>query len=279
MSGTTESSGGRIWLIGGTTESAQLARKLAQSQILCTVTVTTTAARSLYRLSPYVRVQVGSISPRGKALKSTTPEISQIDAAMIDDFLQQEQIVAILDATHPYAVEISRMAIAAAVQYHLPYLRYERPELKNHPWQAIACLESFEQLLAGDYLKGQRVLLTVGYKPLPLFGSWQEKTTLFARILPSLTSLETALAAGFTSDRIIAIRPPVPANIERELWRHWQISLVVTKASGVAGGEDIKRAVAAELGIPLIAIARPSVNYPQQTSDLSVAIAFCLANC
>ena len=259
---TTASSEGRIWLIGGTTESAQLAGKLAQSQIFCTVTVTTTGARSLYPLSPYLRVQVG-----------------QIDAARIDHFLQQEQIVAILDATHPYAVEISQMAIAAAAQHHLPYLRYERPELKNHPWEAIACLESFEQLLAGDYLKGQRVLLTVGYKPLPLFGSWQEKTTLFARILPSLTSLETALAAGFTSDRIIAIRPPVPANIERELWRHWQISLVVTKASGAAGGEDIKRAVAAELGIPLIAIARPPVDYPQQTSDLSVAIAFCLANC
>lgn len=248
-------------MIGGTSESAQLAGKLAQSQIFCTVTVTTKAARSLYPISPYVRVQVG-----------------QIDAAIIDIFLGQEQIVAILDATHPHAVAISRMAISASAQHHLPYLRYERPELKNHPRETFPCLESFEQLLAGDYLKGQRVLLTVGYKALPLFGSWQEKATMFARILPSVTSLETALAAGFTSDRIIAIRPPVPANIERELWRHWQISLVVTKASGTAGGEDIKRTVAAELGIPLIAIARPPVNYPQQTSDLAVAMKFCLAN-
>jgi len=260
MSDTTPSSERRIWLIGGTTESAKLARKLAQSQILCTVTVTTTGARSLYGVSAYLRVQVG-----------------QIDAAMIDHFLRQEQIVGILDATHPYAVEISQMAIAAAAQHHLPYLRYERPELDDR--EAIACVESFEQLLAGDYLKGERVLLTVGYKPLHLFCPWQEKATLFARILPSPKSLETALAAGFTSDRIIAIRPPVPANIERELWRHWQISLVVTKASGTAGGEDIKRLVAASLGIPLIAIARPPVDYLQQTSDLSVALEFCLANC
>ncbi|MBC6472709.1 MAG: cobalt-precorrin-6A reductase [Hormoscilla sp. GM102CHS1] len=262
MSDTTQSSRGRIWLIGGTTESAQLAQKLGQSQIFCTVTVTTTAARSLYPLSPYLRV-----------------EVRQIDATRIGHFLEREQILGILDATHPYAVAISQMAIAAAAQHHLPYLRYERPELKNHPREEIACLESFEQLLAGDYLKGQKVLLTVGYKPLPLFCSWHEKATLFARILPSVTSLETALGAGFTSDRIITIRPPVPANLERELWRHWQISLVVTKASGKAGGEDIKHTVADELGIPLIAIARPRVNYPQQTSDLSVAIAFCLANC
>jgi len=248
-------------LIGGTTESAQLAQKLCQSQIFCTVTVTTTAARSLYPLSPYLRVEVG-----------------QIDATRIGHFLEREQILGILDATHPYAVAISQMAIAASAQYHLPYLRYERPELEA-PEAMVARVESFEELLAGDYLKGERVLLTVGYKPLPLFGSWHEKATLFARILPSVTSLETALGTGFTSDRIITIRPPVPANLERELWRHWQISLVVTKASGKAGGEDIKHTVAAELGIPLIAIARPPVNYPQQTSDLSVAIAFCLANC
>ncbi|HEY9832846.1 MAG TPA: precorrin-6A/cobalt-precorrin-6A reductase, partial [Stenomitos sp.] len=56
---------------------------------------------------------------------------------------------------------------------------------------------------------------------------------------------------------------------------HWQISLVVTKASGVAGGEEIKRAVAAELGLPLVVIRRPVVDYPQQTNDFSVALEFC----
>jgi precorrin-6A/cobalt-precorrin-6A reductase len=59
------------------------------------------------------------------------------------------------------------------------------------------------------------------------------------------------------------------------LWRHWDISLVVTKASGVAGGEATKRQVAAQLGIPLIVIERPVVEYPQQTSDITVALAFC----
>lgn len=53
------------------------------------------------------------------------------------------------------------------------------------------------------------------------------------------------------------------------------ISVVVTKASGTPGGQDVKRTVAAELGIDLIAIARPTVEYPQQTSDLSVALDFC----
>jgi precorrin-6x reductase len=124
----------------------------------------------------------------------------------------------------------------------------------------VISLDSFNTLLASDYLHQQRVLLTIGYKALHLFCSWQERSTLFARILPAVKSLEAATAAGFASDRIIALRPPVTAELEKALWRHWDISLVVTKASGVAGGEDVKRSVAAELGIPLIVIARPTMT-------------------
>jgi precorrin-6A/cobalt-precorrin-6A reductase len=90
-----------------------------------------------------------------------------------------------------------------------------------------------------------------------------------------MVSLEAALAAGFTPERIIALRPPISADLETALWRQWEISMVVTKASGAPGGEDVKRKVAAELGVPLIIIDRPFIDYPQQTGDLSTAIAFC----
>jgi precorrin-6A/cobalt-precorrin-6A reductase len=167
------------------------------------------------------------------------------------------------------------MAIAIAAHLNIPYLRFERSSVGDPDNRQVILLNSFETLLAGDYLHKQRVLLTVGYKTLPLFHSWQEHSTLFARILPSVTSLEVAIASGFSSERIIALRPPVTAELEKALWHQWDISLVVTKASGTAGGENIKRIIAAELGIPLIVIARPVVEYPQQTSDLSVALDFC----
>jgi precorrin-6A/cobalt-precorrin-6A reductase len=249
----------RLWLIGGTTESGTLAQVIAKLELPCTVTVTTSAAETLYPKTPRLQVWVG-----------------RLDADRLEPFLQEQQIVAILDASHPYAVEISRMAIAAAARLNIPYLRFERLAV-NIQAQAssVIFLDSFETLLADNYLYKQRVLLTIGYKALPLFRSWQERSTLFARILPAVTSLEVAIASGFSSDRIIALRPPVAAELEKALWRHWNISLVITKASGVAGGEDVKRIVAAELGIPLIVITRPTVDYPQQTSDLTAALEFC----
>ncbi len=202
--------------------------------------------------------------------------VGRLDADQLEKFLQEQRITAILDASHPYAVEISKMAMRVAAKQQIPYLRFERLAV-DKPTESfpVISLNSFEALVAGDYLYQQRVLLTVGYKVLPLFENWQDKATLFARILPAVTSLETAISSGFSPDRIIALRPPITAELEKALWQQWDISIVITKASGVAGGEDIKRMVAAELSIPLIIIARPAIDYPQQTNDLATALEFC----
>ena len=250
---------GRIWLIGGTQESAQLAVALAQATLPCTISVTTESAKTLYPTAPSLRVWVGPLNHE-----------------QLEEFLQEQQIIAVLDASHPYAVEISTGAIAAAQKRQIPYLRYERPAVDTQlNASTVIQLNSFDALLAGDYLYSSRVLLTVGYRHLQMFLPRQEQSTLFARILPSAIALEAALRAGFTPDRLICLRPPISADLERALWIQWEISLVVTKASGAAGGEDVKRAVAAELGVPLVVINRPAIEYPQQTSDLLSALEFC----
>ncbi len=250
----------KVWLIGGTSDSATIAKILTGADIPLVITVTTTAAKTLY--SANAEIVVGSM-----------------DVIAMRSFCQQNFLRAVIDASHPYATEVSRQAIAVTTQLNLAYLRYERANCQGSTSRQLNSevieLDSFERLLAGDYLTHQRVLLTIGCKALPKFQSWQNKATLFARVLPKIKSLETAIAAGFTSDRLIAIRPPLSISTETALWQQWQISLVVTKASGEAGGEDIKRQVAASLGIPLIVIARPQISYPQQTSKIEEVLAFC----
>ena len=252
---------GRIWLIGGTSDSATIAQMLLDSDIPFIVTVTTKTACSLY----------------------CTDEIAvgRMNRVEMESFCQKG-IVAVVDASHPYAVEVSQSAIAVAAKANLPYLRYERVKYPGSTAiqtnANITELASFDDLVAGDYLQNKRVLLTVGCKALPLFQPWQSKAVLFARVLPKISSLETALTSGFKSDRLIAIRPPLERALEKALWQQWQINLVVTKASGTAGGEDVKRQVAADLNIPLIIITRPQVVYPRQTSVFAEVVAFCRVN-
>lgn len=256
--------GRRLWLIGGTSESAQIAAELAIRDISCTVTVTTEAARNLYPDSETLRVWVGNL---------TTDNLP--------NFLQQEPIGAIVDASHPFAAEISRLAIAAAQSFHLPYLRFERPDalpLPPHGPSAENWVRPFpnlEALLAGDWLSDQRVLLTVGSRWLAAFRPWQTRAELYARILPTPAALEAALSAGFTPDRLIALRPPMSEALEKALWQQWQVTCVVTKASGAPGGELIKHRVSSQLHVPLLIVGRPAVDYPNSTASLQDVLAFC----
>ena len=250
---------GKIWLIGGTSDSATIAKMLSYFDLPFIITVTNKSARSLYSTDDIA--------------------VGRMNRIEMESFCQKQSILAVVDASHPYAVEVSNLAIAVAAKANLPYLRYERVSYKASTAiqtnANITELASFDDLVAGNYLQDRRVLLTIGCKALYLFEPWQNKAVLFARVLPKTSSLETALAAGFASDRLIAIRPPLDRALETALWQQWQINLVVTKASGTAGGEDLKRQVAASLNIPLIVITRPQVVYPQQTSILAEVVAFC----
>ncbi len=245
-----------FWVIGGTSESVIVAHAIAEKNFSCMVTVTTADAVKLYPVLPNLQIRVG-----------------QLKDFQIYEFIQQEKIIAIIDASHPYAIAISETVIKIAQSLQIPYLRYERAALSLN--NNITELENFETLLTENYLTNQRVLLTVGYKILPRFKIWQSQAVLFARILPSLESLKVALESGFTSDRLIAIRPPISLDLEKALWQQWNISLVISKASGQAGGEEIKQRVSQLLGIPLIIIARPKVDYPQQTNNLNEVLRFC----
>lgn len=267
----------RLWLIGGTQESRQLVEQLVQQMPhrssqspRCVVTVVTATARSLYPVAPQVQVQVG-----------------QLTAAQADDFVTDYGVGAILDVSHPFATEISQLAIAIAQRHQLPYLRYERPAVTMPPkiWRdrqgrlGLVCLPELQDVLTSDYLGGERTLLLLGYRQLSRFTPWQSQAQLFARILPSPIALQAALAAGFTPERLLALRPPISAELEKALWQQWQITQIVTKASGRPGGQDQKQTLAAATGRRLIQIMRPAIAYPQQTDDCDTALQFALRYC
>lgn len=258
-----------VWLIGGTSESAEIASELLTRNIPFVVTVTTDAARALYPLA--AQVQVGKLTPAAMTM-----------------FVRQQQIGCVLDASHPFAIEVSRQAIALTntpttprTNGAIPYLRYERPTVltsltaDHSSSNLVTVVSSIEKLLASDLLCHQRVLFTLGYRYLSKFASLRQTSQLFARILPSEAAIAHTLFSGFKPQEIIALRPPVSVALEKALWEQWNISVVVAKASGSPGGETVKRQVAALLGTHLVLIQRPSVSYPQQTGSLAEAIDFC----
>ncbi|MEL7050899.1 MAG: cobalt-precorrin-6A reductase [Cyanobacteria bacterium J06588_5] len=271
---------GRIWLIGGTRESSELAYRLSARAVPYVVTVTTDAARALYP-------------------QATQVHVGQLADAAARQFVRRWQIRGILDASHPFASEVSRLAIALAQTEAIAYLRYERTDMSPDaniasasptdssqviPSQVIQ-IDAIQDLVTSDTLQQsslarvssvQRILFTIGYRALPTVRPLRQTAQLFARVLPSAEAVSGAIAAGFSSQEIMAIRPPVSAELEAALWRQWKITHIVAKASGAAGGEGVKRAIAAELGVVLILIRRPRLIYPNQTNSISAATEFCV---
>ena len=231
---------------------------LIENAIPTVVTVTTEAAKGLYPEHPLLACWVGRLT-----------------ATTFDSFLQQWQVVGGLDASHPFATEVSKGAIAALQRQGLPYLRYERPKIdaQNDNWVSI--LPDLATLFRDNYLDQQRVLLVLGCRQLTAFAPWQDRAQLYARVLPSVDAIAAAHQAGFSSQRLAALRPPVSAELEAALWQQWRITTVIAKASGPAGGEAVKRQVAHRLKVRLLLIRRPPIDYPAITGHLEAAIKFC----
>lgn len=279
---------GTCWLIGGTSDSAAIAKQLSDLAISYVVTVVTPTARALYPNE--ARVEVGKLSPQ-----------------MAQGFVSRHRVSCIADASHPFASEISKCAIALSQTHQIPYLRYERPTVCEQvaakrstssnlnsldSSASVVWVESIDALVDSPLLKNQRVLFTLGYRHLGKFTDLRKTSRLYARVLPSLEAIEGALSAGFTASEIIAIRPPISLALEVALWQQWHISCVVAKASGrlvevgsggkssreddrESSGEQVKRQAADALDIRLVMISRPAIAYPRQTEHLQEIVRFC----
>ncbi|NEQ51755.1 MAG: cobalt-precorrin-6A reductase [Leptolyngbya sp. SIO3F4] len=238
-----------IWLIGGTSESRAIAQRLTQQGLPWLVTVVSPTAARLYAglAGP---IQSGALSPAG-----------------MQSLIRQHSIRAIVDASHPFATEISQQAIAT----DLPYLRFERQAIPLEP--PAESVPDLDTLLQPTYLENRRVLLTLGIKALHQFQPWQQRACLWARILP--TAKAQAIQVGFSPEQLICDRSPTNALAEQTLWQKLGVDTVITKASGAPGGVPIKLATAKALDVRLLVIARPKLPYPQQTHDLEKVIEFC----
>jgi precorrin-6A/cobalt-precorrin-6A reductase len=251
--------GKRILLLSGTCEGPPLARALLAAGFEVRATVTRPEARENL-FGPLARDVL--VEARGFTEEGLTA------------FLAQGQADLVLDATHPFAVRITRIAHGVCRRLGVPYVRYERPDWV--PPAGTRLVDSFAEAAGLLPALGARALLTVGAKQLKHFTSLQGRLTLFARILPSVASLEQALAAGLASDRLLCLRPPFSRDFNRAILREYRIDVLVTKASGREGGVEEKVLAAGDVGAEVVMVRRPGLADVPSVSTLEAAVRACI---
>jgi precorrin-6A/cobalt-precorrin-6A reductase len=194
-------------------------------------------------------------------------------AESLTAFLTQGAADLVLDATHPFAVRITRIASDVCLRLGVPYVRYERPDWEPPP--GVRLVHSFAEAAELLPTLADRVFLTIGAKQLKHFAALHTRLHLVARILPLVLSIEQALAAGFTPDRLLCLRPPFSRAFNRAILQEYRIGVLVTKASGREGGVEEKVLAAGDLGVEVLMIGRPEQADIGSLSSLDAAVQAC----
>ncbi len=220
----------RILILAGTGEARELANALHAKGV---DVVTSFAGVTKDPLLPAGEIHVGGFGGTSGLL----------------DFLASSQITSVIDATHPFAAQMSRQAHEACQHLQLSLMRLERSAWSPQDgdnWHQVQSAQEAAELLPG----GARVFLTTGHKWLDVFLNRADLSGVVRTIEPP----RTALPPHWT---LLLDRPPHRLEDEMQLLTKEKITHLVSKNAGGAA-TAAKLEAARRTGCAVVMIARPS---------------------
>lgn len=241
----------KLLILGGTAEGVSLARSLCAEN----VSVIYSIAGLVRKPDLACETVVGGFSDQGG----------------LTHFLKQKDIHAVLDATHPYAVNISRQAMESANEMKIPYWRFNRSQWIKQPNDIWYEFESWQPLMKALAQK-KSVLLTVGQiaqEYLNTLTSYTEQK----QILRTAIKPELSLSNSVTWLKAIG---PFTESDEKALFEMFGIDALVSKNSGGLA-TMAKLTVARKMGIPVYMLKRSNTEQADfEFTELNECMAFVL---
>lgn len=217
----------RLLLLGGTAEARELAARLHPHVEV----ISSLAGRVPDPALPVGAVRVGGFG----------------GVAGLRDWLVDNHIGAVVDATHPFAATITANAARACAGLDLPHLVLSRPA-----WDPAGAQEVGSDAEAADTVAAQRysrVFLTTGRSGVPAF---RDSAAWF--LIRVVTAPESDALPR--NRELLLSRGPYTYDGERQLLSDHRIEVVVTKNSGGAMTRA-KLDAARDLGVDVVMIQRP----------------------
>lgn len=180
------------------------------------------------------------------------------------NYLQDHGITHVIDATHPFAVQMSRNAILASKELGRPLFQVLRPPWETQSsWTTVPDLDAASEVL----VPGSHVFLATGRASLAHFVN-RPDVEFTTRVIDELPD-RFPLAKG----RFLASRPPFSIEDEVETLRNLGVSWLVARNSGGTGG--IEKVIAAnKLGIKVVMVSRPEPQDVPRVETVSEALSY-----
>lgn len=176
-------------------------------------------------------------------------------------WLRDNDVSAVVDATHPFARQITANAFEACERVGVPLLILRRPGFTPQPgWHWVDGVAD-----AARDLPGSRVFLTTGRQELAEFAACPH--WFLARMVeppepPMPHRIEVLLSRG-----------PFTVDGELELMRSREIDVLVTKDSG-GSMTSAKLEAARQLGVPVVIVRRPPLPPAEVVAGVDAAVSW-----
>ncbi len=240
--------------MSGTADGREIVRQLD----LAGADVRTTVATS-YGQEVFERMGLGHLCVRTKLSGDGLP-----------NFIEENGVDTIIDATHPYAVKASRIAMKACKKKNTRYIRFQREGTPLPQSLLIHRVDDVDQAVETAGRLGKRILLTTGFKSAEDFCRLLEEGNheIIVRILPMPEHISRCIEMGISQKNIIAAQGPFSKEFNIVNIQDFDIHVVVTKDGGKEAKTQEKVDACIETQTPLVVIQRPILDYPITCSSI-----------
>lgn len=223
-------------MLGGTTEAGQLAQALARAQMDA---VYSYAGRTAAPLDQPIPVRTGGFG----------------GVAGLVQYLQDQRITHVVDATHPFAAQISQNALTACAEAAVPLVTFERPAWTAAPGDDWTVVSDIAAAVAALPDRPARVFLAIGKQNLAAFAGKPQHHYLLRLVDAPDGPLPLPDATA------VVARGPFDVAGDLDLLDQHRITHIVAKNAGGAGAAA-KLIAARTRGLPVILIGRPNPDQP-----------------
>jgi len=239
----------RVLLLGGTTEANLLAEGIAHSAEVDGVL--SLAGRTKNPSPAPIPCRIGGFG----------------GVAGLCDYLREQKIEAVVDATHPFAAQMSAHALEACRRTQIPLVCFTRPPWVEAPGDRWIAARDMAAAVRALGAVPSRVFLSVGRLSLGAFAAAPQHFYVVRAI-----DAPEAIAA-LPSHRLILERGPFSLDDEEALLRDERIAIVVSKNSG-GSATYAKIEAARRLGLPVVMVARPKPVEVPALDDVEAVLAW-----
>lgn len=214
-----------------------------------------------------------------KEFKIKTLNTKPLNKEEMLNWIKVNGIDVLVDASHPYAAEVTKTALECANDLEIKYVRYERQgALENITGEDIIRVKNYDEAI--DIIKEIKgnILNTTGGNNVSKFLNLNFKHRVIHRILPSPKVLTKIVDAGISIKDIIALQGPISYDLEKAFINQYNVKAILTKDSGIEGGVLEKLKAVREYKIKLIVIQKPKFTYDLAFNDEEKLIKFLVNN-